>query len=77
MWMIEYQGNINQRFWGAISKNVNVSQVLKILEATGGIKFRVEGNKISVMSAASLNVFKLTAQKTGKCLHHNPAKSSG
>ncbi len=46
---IEYQGKINQRFWGSISKNVNVSQVLKILEATGGVKFKVEGNKIIVM----------------------------
>ncbi|HET7116385.1 MAG TPA: FecR domain-containing protein [Hanamia sp.] len=49
---IEYEGNINQRFWGSISKNVNVSQVLKILEATGGVKFSVEGNKIIVMPAS-------------------------
>ena len=51
---IEYQGKINQRFWGSISKDVNVSQVLKILEATGGVKFKVEGNKIIVMPATSL-----------------------
>jgi len=50
---VEYQGKINQHFWGAISKNVNVSQVLKILEAAGGIKFRVEHNKIIVMSESS------------------------
>ena len=49
---IEYQGNIDQRFWGSISKNVNVSQVLKILEATGGVKFKVEGNKVFVMPAS-------------------------
>ena len=49
---IEYQGNIDQRFWGSISKDVNVSQVLKILEATGGVKFKVEGNKIFVMPAS-------------------------
>ncbi|HUZ57243.1 MAG TPA: FecR domain-containing protein [Hanamia sp.] len=48
---IEYQGKINQRFWGSISKDVNVSQVLKILEATGGVKFKVEGNKIIVLPA--------------------------
>jgi ferric-dicitrate binding protein FerR (iron transport regulator) len=46
---IEYQGNISQRFWGSISKNVNVSQVLKILEATGEVKFKIEGNKIFVI----------------------------
>lgn len=50
---IEYQGRINQRFWGSISKDVNVSRVLKILEATGGVKFKVEGNKIIVMPATS------------------------
>ncbi|MEO6844674.1 MAG: FecR domain-containing protein [Ginsengibacter sp.] len=49
---IEYQGKINQRFWGSISKDVNVSQVLKILEATKGVKFRVEGTKIIVMPAS-------------------------
>ena len=49
---IEYKGNINQRFWGSISKNVNVSQVLKILEATGGVKFKVENNKIIVLPAS-------------------------
>lgn len=50
---IEYQGKIDQRFWGSISKDVNVSQVLKILEATGGVKFKVEGNKIIVMPTPS------------------------
>ena len=48
---IVYKGSINQRFWGSISKDVNVSRVLKILEATGGVKFKVEGNKIIVMPA--------------------------
>ncbi|MCO5238691.1 MAG: FecR domain-containing protein [Chitinophagaceae bacterium] len=46
---IEYKGVVNQRFVGSISKDVNVSQVLKILEATGGVKFSTEGNKIVVM----------------------------
>lgn len=46
---IEYKGNINQRFWGSISKDVHVSQVLKILEATGRVTFKVEENKIVVM----------------------------
>ncbi|MEO8415455.1 MAG: FecR domain-containing protein, partial [Ginsengibacter sp.] len=49
---IEYEGTITQRFWGSISKDVNVSQVLKILEATGGVKFKVEGNKIIVMAGS-------------------------
>lgn len=50
---IEYQGKVSQHFWGSISKDVNVSQVLKILEATGGVKFTVEGNKIIVKPASS------------------------
>jgi ferric-dicitrate binding protein FerR (iron transport regulator) len=50
---IEYQGEIDQRFWGSISKNVEVSQVLKILEATGGVKFKIEENKIIVAPAPS------------------------
>jgi len=50
---VEYKGKISQRFWGSISKNVNVSQVLKILEATGGVKFKVEDDKIIVMPTSS------------------------
>ena len=50
---IEYKGRVNKRFWGSISKNVNVSYVLKILEATGGVKFKVEEKKIIVMPASS------------------------
>ena len=51
---IEYKGRVSQRFWGSISKDVNISRVLKILEATGGVKFKVEGNKIMVMPGHSL-----------------------
>lgn len=50
---IEYKGKTNQRFWGSISKDVNVSQVLKILETTGGVKFKVDVNKITVMPSPS------------------------
>lgn len=50
---IEYKGRVNQRFWGTISKDVNLSRVLKILEATGGVKFKIEGKKIIVMPVFS------------------------
>lgn len=50
---VEYEGKINQRFWGSISKDVNVSEVLKILEATGAVKFKVERNKITVMPVSN------------------------
>lgn len=49
---VEYKGEFNRRFWGSISKDVNLLQVLKILEATGDIKFKVEGRKIIVMSGS-------------------------
>jgi transmembrane sensor len=49
---VEYEGEINRRFWGSISRDVNVSEVLKVLEATGGVKFNMRGNKITVMPAA-------------------------
>ncbi len=49
---IVYQGEVSQRFWGSISKDVNLSQVLKILEATGGVRFEIVGNKVTVLPAA-------------------------
>lgn len=42
-------GQIDERFGGAVSKFENVSQVLKILEATGSIHFKIEGRRITVM----------------------------
>ena len=50
---VEYEGTVSQRFWGSISKDVNVSQVLKILEATGGVKFKVENDKIIVIPTST------------------------
>ncbi len=45
---IEYEGNIPEdRFEGKISRNVNVSQILRILELSG-INFKIEGKKIIV-----------------------------
>ncbi|ANH82853.1 hypothetical protein A8C56_19350 [Niabella ginsenosidivorans] len=48
---VEYRGTIRQRFWGSISKEADLSQVLKILEATGGVRFQLNGNKIIIMPA--------------------------
>ncbi|WP_316843987.1 FecR family protein [Pedobacter psychrodurus] len=45
---VEYRGNISEdTFRGKISRNVNLSQVLEILEV-GGVKFDIEGKKIIV-----------------------------
>ena len=39
----------NKVFNGTISKFKNVSRVLKMLEATGEVKFRIEGRRVTVM----------------------------
>ncbi|MBN9384799.1 MAG: FecR domain-containing protein [Chitinophagaceae bacterium] len=49
---IEYQGKVNEHFWGSISRTVNASQVFKMLQATGFVKFRIEGRKVTVMPAS-------------------------
>ena len=46
---VEYKGKITRHFGGTISQDVNVSQVFKMLELTGAVKFTIEGRKIVVM----------------------------
>lgn len=53
---VEFRGEITQHFWGTISKDVNLSEVLKILEATGGVKFEVNGNKIVVIPVKEIRI---------------------
>ncbi|MCO5238980.1 MAG: FecR domain-containing protein [Chitinophagaceae bacterium] len=45
---IEYQGKVTSHFGGTISRQVNISEVLNILEATGRVKCKVEGKKIII-----------------------------
>jgi transmembrane sensor len=47
---VEYRGGISDRFSGQISRNVNISQLLKILEFTGKVHFEIEGRKVIVKS---------------------------
>ena len=44
-----YEGKISKVFEGSISRNLNASSVLKILEATGGVHFKIENKKIIVL----------------------------
>lgn len=47
---VEYRGNLSDKnFAGSISRYENVSEVLKMLELTGTIHFKVEGRRIIVM----------------------------
>lgn len=46
---VSYKGNIQQHFVGSISRNVNLSQVLFMLQQTGAVKFRIDGKQLIVM----------------------------
>ena len=47
---IQYEDkNINQLFIGRISRNEPLSKILKLLELTGGVHFRIEGKTVTVM----------------------------
>jgi transmembrane sensor len=46
---VEYVGEItDEKFWGGVSRFDNVSKVLKSLESTGKVHFKIEGKKIYV-----------------------------
>lgn len=42
------KGNITKHFTGSIPRNVNVSKVFEVLQATGGIHFEIQNGKIIV-----------------------------
>lgn len=47
---VDYQGNLNNKdFVGTISRDKNISELLKMLELTGAIHFKVEGRRVTVM----------------------------
>ena len=47
---VAYEGSVKDVDFGAeISRNKNLSQVLKILEETGGAHFKIEGRRVTVM----------------------------
>lgn len=46
---VSYKGDLNKHFIGSISRNVNLSQVLSMLQQTGEVKFKIEEKKLIVM----------------------------
>ncbi|TCC87926.1 FecR family protein [Pedobacter frigiditerrae] len=47
---VEYKGNFNNQYYsGTISKFGEVIDVLKIMQLTGSVKFKIEGRRIIVM----------------------------
>ncbi|MBO9634238.1 MAG: FecR family protein [Chitinophagaceae bacterium] len=45
---VVFEGNITQQFVGKIPRNMNLSDVLKILESTGWVHFTFEGKTVTV-----------------------------
>ncbi|HTN09190.1 FecR family protein [Agriterribacter sp.] len=45
---IAYEGKVTSHFGGTITRQVNISEVLKILEATGNVKCSVQGQKVII-----------------------------
>lgn len=48
---IEYADRVEQHFSGTIPRNANLSTVLKTLELTNGVKFKIEDKKVTVLRA--------------------------
>jgi transmembrane sensor len=47
---VDYQGKItSEGFGGTVSRSKDISAILKVLEETGGVHFKVEGRRITVM----------------------------
>ncbi|HEY5408355.1 MAG TPA: FecR domain-containing protein [Ginsengibacter sp.] len=46
---VEYKGTVKGHIGGTISREVNASQVFRMLEMTGVVDFRIEGKKVIVM----------------------------
>jgi transmembrane sensor len=46
---VRYEKNINDHYTGKISRDVNISKVLKMLEAAGGVTFSVQGKVVKVL----------------------------
>ncbi|MFT4154255.1 FecR family protein [Parafilimonas sp.] len=45
---VHYANNINEKFYGDISRQENVSKLLNMLQATGAVHFTINGNNIEV-----------------------------
>lgn len=46
---VKYENTTSAHFIGTASRNVNISEVLKMLEMTGAVHFRIEGRTVTVL----------------------------
>ena len=57
---VDYEGNVGKKHLpGLFPVKNNVSEVLKMLELTGGIQFRIEDRKITVRSVDMIEINEL------------------
>ncbi|MNF09968.1 hypothetical protein D3C80_2107710 [compost metagenome] len=48
---VEFDGNVSrERFNGALSRKKNIKQMLKMLESTGVVHFKIEERRIIVIN---------------------------
>ena len=45
---VEYRGKVDKKFEGSVSRDISAANIFKILEATGGVNFTIDGKKILV-----------------------------
>jgi ferric-dicitrate binding protein FerR (iron transport regulator) len=45
---VSYEGKVTNHFIATIPRNVSAANAFKILEQTGGVNFKIEGNKVMV-----------------------------
>lgn len=47
---VTYEGNLNKgKYWGIVSRSKNISEVLRMLQLTGKINYKIEGRRITLM----------------------------
>lgn len=46
---VVYEGNVDQLFHATIPRNVPISRILKALELTKSVRFKIDGRKVTVM----------------------------
>lgn len=46
---ISYRGTVDTKFWGSVPRTASIQEVLKLLEATGGVRFELAGRQLLVI----------------------------
>lgn|GEM_PF-170675 len=46
---ISYAGSVKTKFWGSVPRTASIQEVLKLLEATGGVRFELSERQLKVI----------------------------